>query len=439
MRFYNREKELKTLLKIEQLSMDEAQMTVVTGRRRIGKTQLLLKACEGQPTLYFFVSRKSEAMLCKDFIEEIKENLNILIGDFSSFGKLFESLMLISKELHFNLVIDEFQDFLKVNSSIYSDMQKYWDLYHKSSKMNLLISGSVNSLMHKIFENSKEPLFGRAGRIIRLKPFGVSVLKEILADHFEGYTNDDLLTLYSITGGVAWYVELLMKYNCFTKDEMLGAVFEEDSLFLQEGKNILIEEFGKEYAIYFSILECVARGVCTRGEIESYLGDIETGGYLVRLEKDYDILKIKQPLFAKPNSKQTRYYINDNFLSFWFRFVYKYQRYIESGSLELLKSVVKRDFSIFSGLMLERYFHAQFVERQCFTAIGGFWDRSGENEIDLIAVNELDKTLEICEIKRQVDNIEMGVLRTKSQKFFSKNPFLKAFSVNYRALSLEDM
>lgn len=439
MKFYNRDKELKLLSEVERMSNEESQMTVVTGRRRIGKTQLLLKVCEGQPTLYFFVSRKSEALLCKDFTEEVREKMGIMMGDFLSFGKLFESLMLISQERHFNLIIDEFQEFLKVNPSVFSDMQRSWDLHHKKGKINLLISGSVNSLMHKIFENSKEPLFGRAGRIMRLKPFGVNVLKEILSDHYPDYAKDDLLALYSITGGVAWYVELLMKNGCFTKEKMLNAIFEEDSLFLQEGKNVLIEEFGKEYTIYFSILECIARGLCARGEIESYLGNVETGGYLVKLERDYGIIKINQPIFSKPNTKQTRYCIQDNFLYFWFRFVYKYQRFIESGSFALLKGVAERDFPVFSGKILERYFHQLFKEKQIYTAIGGFWDRSGENEIDLIAVNEIDEVIDFCEIKRQSDNIVLNDLIEKSGAFFAKNPSLKHYKTNYVALSLKDM
>ena len=439
MKFYNREKELETLRKIQRLSCSESQMTVVTGRRRIGKTQLLLKACEGQVTLYFFVSRKSETLLCRDFTEEVREKLKMPVGEFNSFGKLFEALLLLSENVCFNLIVDEFQEFLRINPSVYGDMQKYWDLHHKRGKMNLLVSGSVNSLMHKLFENSKEPLFGRAGCIIRLKAFGVKTLKEILADHNPSYSNDDLLALFSITGGVAWYVELLMKYGCFSVRQMLDAVFDENSLFLQEGKNVLVEEFGKEYAVYFSILECVARGLCTRGEIESYLGNIETGGYLARLERDYEILRVRQPLFSKPNSKQVRYYISDNFLCFWFRFVYKYQRYIESGSLPLLREIAGRDYPVFSGLMLERYFHLLFSERQCYTAIGGFWDRSGENEIDLIAVNEVEKRIDICEVKRQADNISLPVLTEKSKAFFAKNTQLKGFETSYVGLSLDDM
>lgn len=77
MKFYNREKELKQLKEIGEMSLHNAQMTVLMGRRRIGKTKLLFKATEGIPTLYFFVARKSEPMLCQDFIEEINSVLKL--------------------------------------------------------------------------------------------------------------------------------------------------------------------------------------------------------------------------------------------------------------------------------------------------------------------------------------------------------------------------
>ena len=198
MEFYNREKELESLAEIKKMSENGGQMTVLTGRRRIGKTALLMKSCSGLPTLYFFVTRKAEAMLCNEFADEIRKQLGEACGSFTSFGKMFEYLMLLSKRLTFNLVIDEFQEFDRVNAAVFGEMQHYWDLHKDDSRMNLLISGSVHSLMHKIFEDRKEPLFSRAGRILRLKPFGTATLKQILADHQPDYTNEDLLALYGL-------------------------------------------------------------------------------------------------------------------------------------------------------------------------------------------------------------------------------------------------
>ena len=157
MKFYNREKEIKKLLEIKEQSKKNAQFSVVTGRRRIGKTQLLLKSYENTKFLYFFVAKKSEVILCQDFLQELKEKLNPpILGEVNSFSVLFEYIVQLSYEQNITLIIDEFQEFFTVNPSVYSDMQRIWDLHKDKAKLNLIVSGSVISLMYKIFENYKE-------------------------------------------------------------------------------------------------------------------------------------------------------------------------------------------------------------------------------------------------------------------------------------------
>lgn len=439
MKFYDREEEQELLENIRAASLQESQMTVLFGRRRIGKTQLALQCTAGSLTLYFFVARKAEALLCQDFVDEAESKLELPIGNYTSFAKLFRHLLIISRERPFNLIIDEFQDFQRTNPSIFSEIQREWDLNKGTSKMNLIVSGSIYSLMHQIFEDRKEPLFSRAGQMIHLKPFEVEVLKEILADHNPSYRPDDLLALYAFTGGVAWYVNLFMTNKAYTKDKMISLLTRPNSPFLNEGKNLLIEEFGPDYSIYFSILECIAGGDYTRGEIESRLGKAEIGGYLAKLEKYYSLISKKRPIFSKENSKQVRYCITDNFLTFWFRFIYRYQGYIESGALKLVENIVRRDYDVFSGSMLERYFRDKFMQSGLYTDIGMYWNRKGENEIDLITLNDLDKTADIYEIKRDESRYSITKLEEKVANLLEAERELKKYSLNLGKLSLQDM
>jgi uncharacterized protein len=150
-----------------------------------------------------------------------------------------------SKITPFTLIIDEFQEFFHIAPSVYSEMQHYWDVNKDESKINLMVCGSVFSLMHKIFENSKEPLFGRATHLLKIRPFTTSVLKEILNHNNPSWTPGDLLALFSFTGGVAKYVQLFIDEGAYTTQSMIDRIVREDSLFLQEGKNMLIEEFGE--------------------------------------------------------------------------------------------------------------------------------------------------------------------------------------------------
>ena len=439
MKFYDREKELQKLQEIENLSRESSQMTVMVGRRRIGKTKLLLRSSEGKKVVYFFVSRKSESILCRQFVEEAVNALGIPIGQYNHIADLLEHLMKISAANPFTLIIDEFQELLNIDVSIIGDIQRVWDLNKDNSRINLLLSGSVYLMMHRIFEDSKAPLFSRASNIIHLQAFRTDVVKTILHDHNPSYTNEDLLAMYTFTGGVAWYVELLVNAKAFTYKKMVDTVFRENSLFINEGKNLLIEEFGKDYSVYFSILESIARGINTRGEIAAATGVNEIGGYLAKLEHSYSIIKQMRPIFSKPTTKTVRYTIADNFISFWFRFFHKYMNYVESGSINLLKQLFVRDYPTFSGIMLERYFRQRAAESGRYTDIGNFWDRKGEHEIDIILVNELEKKLCIGEVKRQGKNINPDTLRSKAEYFLSEHPQLRHYQLDLSELDMHDM
>ena len=439
MRFFDRTEEIASLRKIREMAKNNAQFTVVTGRRRIGKTSLVWKAYEDEPILYFFVARKAEGDLCEDYRLEIENKLGVpTMGRAEHFTDVFEYLMKLSAERPITLFIDEFQEFFRVNKSVFSDMQRIWDLYSPKSRINLIVCGSIYSMMTKIFKDKKEPLYNRQSRFMTVRPFTPTVLKDILSEYNPGYTAEDLLALYAFTGGVAKYVQLLVDAGATTKTVMLDQIIKADSIFLGEGKAILIEEFGKDYGIYFSILSAIARGKTSRSEIENVVGK-EIGGYLTKLEKEYEIISKKQPLFEKSSAKNVRYVIEDNFFTFWFRFIYKYSYMLEIENYGSVKMIIGRDYETFSGLMLERYFQRVLIERQVYTRIGGWWDRKGENEIDIVAENELDDTATFFEVKRKAENIDMEKLEAKAAAFMRATGEFKGYSLSYKGLSMTDM
>ena len=434
MKFYNREKELQNLKDIQISSLESSKMTVIVGRRRIGKTKLIKEAYPEK--VYLFVSKKNETLLCAEFVDIIEATLEVKVfGEFKSFKNLFEYLMNQSVTTPFTLVIDEFQEFLQINSSVYSDMQNIWDEYKDKSKMNLILSGSIYSLIKKIFEDKKEPLFGRANNKIHLKSFTVDTLKNILEENYPIYENKDLLSFYIFTGGVAKYVEIFVEKKAFTFEQQLDIIFDDFSLFLEEGKNLLIEEFGKEYTTYFSILSLIASSKTARTEIESVLGK-NIGGYLEKLENDYTLIKKVKPIFAKEGSRTVKYEIIDNYFNFWFRFIYKYRSAIEIENYEFVKDIVKRDFSVYSGKFLEKYFSDKIKLEKQYSKIGTYWEKANLNEIDIIAINELDKKALICEVKINPRKIDMDILKNKAIKL---EKVLKSYNIEYKGLSLIDM
>ena len=437
MKFYNRGTEIDILRENEQQAVQSAVFTVLMGRRRVGKTTLLTKALEGCEYAYLFVSRDSEAILCQKFQQTLQEQLGIQVyGTLTHFRDLFEVIMKESLNRHFTIIFDEFQTLYKVNPAIFSEMQDIWDRYHSKSKLYLITSGSIQSLMKRIFEDENEPLYGRPNSKLTLRPFTVSVIKQIFSDHCPQYRNDDLLCLYMITGGVAKYIELLMDAGCYTKERMLNYVCRQDSYFLSEGRDLMNQEFSDESATYFSILQLIANGMTTRSDIDGAMQK-DMGVYLQNLEKNYQMVNRLKPLLAKPNSKVTAYEISDQFLRFWFRFIWPYQSLVERRQLSLLRQNMGQHYEQFTGRTLEQYFQAQIMETGQYTTVGNWWDRKGENEIDMIALNEFDHTGLVAEIKRNSRKISLTELQNKAAALPSAT--FGDYSLSLRGLSLDDM
>lgn len=437
MKFYDREWEMDLLQQNERQSEQTGVFTVLTGRRRVGKTSLILNALKRNTMAYLFVSKDGEAVLCQKFQQVLEEQLGIpIFGQVSHFRDLFEVIMKASLQRHFTVFIDEFQNLYRVNPAIFSEIQDLWDRYHRNSRLHLVVSGSIRSLMKRIFEDENEPLYGRPTSRLTLLPFRIEVLKQILRDHKPNYKNEDLLCLYMITGGVAKYVELLMDARCFTKEKMLNYVCRPDSYFLSEGRDLLNQEFSDEGNTYFSILQLIAGGLTKRSEIDGAMQK-DMGTFLQNLESNFHLVVRRKPLLSKPNSKTTSYEISDQFLRFWFRFVWPYQSLIERQQMAALRKNMGEHYEQFTGRTLEQYFQAKAMETGEFTAVGNWWDRKGENEIDMLALNEFDHTGIVAEIKRNPKKINLSKLEGKVNSL-PANDFQK-YKLTLCAYSLGDM
>ena len=439
MRFFDRKRELADLQEIRERSEEVAQFTVVTGRRRVGKTSLVVKSLEGETYVYLFVERKSEKDLCETFTREINEKLgDVVLGVPERFEEVFGALMKLAATRHLNVVIDEFQEFRKINIGIFSSIQKLWDLHKGRARINLVVTGSVNTLMARIFRNKRAPLYGRETSFMVVEPFATDVLKEIMSAYHPAYRAEDLLALWTFTGGVAKYVELLIDSKSWTRESMIKEIVRANSVFLDEGRAVLVEEFDKEYGVYFSILCAIARGKTSRNEIEQTVGR-QVGGYLARLEEDYALIRKRQPLFAKTAAKTARYELNDNFLRFWFRFMYRYSYILELKGYDQLREIIRRDYPVLSGHALEEYFKRKFAESGKWTRIGSWWDRKGENELDMLVDNELTGTYAVCEVKRQGLKIDLDAVVDKFAAFQRATGEWRNVKPTYLALSMSDM
>ena len=449
-KFYDREEELAQLKEMQRQAYEQySRFVVLTGRRRVGKTSLVLKLMEEsspeEPSLYFFVGRKSEAALVKIFASEAREKLGEYVPEsIRSFRELFALLIEIAKRRRFTLFIDEIQEFINVNDGVFYDIQELWDLHKHHTHMCIIVSGSIITLMEKIFKDEQEPLFARHDFMINLKPFSTGTIREILADYHPNFTPEDLLALWTITGGVARYVELLMNSNCTDAAKMIHYVCSNsDGFFISEGKSILIQEFGKQYGTYFSILDLIAHGDVTQSQIEGELA-MGVSGQLKILEEKFGIIKRKRPIGAKQGSQNVRFEIHDNFFCFWFRFMHRHAALIELQNMPALEQIITDNFPTFSGKALERWFRQKMAESHKYRQIGGWWQIGGVNakgnaddfEIDIVA-ETLQGEVEAYEVKRNAQRFSPSRLNEKLAAMQRRT--FKGKEIAGACLSIDDM
>ena len=436
MKFYDRQVEIEELLRLDQLSGQSAQFTVLMGRRRTGKTTLMTQAFANKRYLYFFIGKKAESIQCMEFQKQTETVLGLRIhGQITRFSVLLAEILRYSEAHQVTLIMDEFQRLAEIGDGIISDIQQVWDTYQANARVHLIACGSIYSMMRKIFEDRKEPLFGRKTARIDLKPFSIKVLKEILGDYYPDFTPEDLLMLYAITGGVAKYVAQLMDDGCKTWEEMLRNVCRSSSIFIEEGTELLVGEFGRRFQIYYSILQLIATGIISPSEINSIIQK-NTGRYLDTLEQEYSLIQKRRPMWSKPNSQGFKYYIDDCFLMFWFRFIEGNRSIVELGKFDLLEEVIRQDYPQYSGMVLEKYFRQLYGEKERVTEVSHWWDSHGENEIDLIAIERLDKRATVAEVKRNIRKYTPALLAEKYQHI--KRHF-QGYSVELIGLSMEQM
>lgn len=434
-KFYNREQQLAKLRSISKnLSATKGQLSVMVGRRRVGKTRLLNEAFSGQSSrfLYLFISRKSEAALVDEFATIIRNQLGVKFFQPSSLRDIFEFLFDYAKTTPLTLVVDEFQDIERVNPSLFSDLQNLWDSYKRHTQMHWVCCGSLYSLMTKLFKGDKQPLLNRDDHFFKVQPLSPSYIRQILIDN-NLYTPERLLQWWCLSGGIPKYLEWLVHAGENTFDELITA----SSPLIEEGLHRLVEDFGSEHRAYFDVLAAISIGHTSRARIESYL-DMGVGPVLEKLEVDFAVITKQRPMHAKENSRDVRYALVDPFLSFWFNFIHANRSAVEMENFGYIQELIKRDFATYSGKQLESMFTAFLIETGRFNRIGGYWDNKGEHEIDIVAINDLEKYILIVEVKRQSKRFNQQELAIKAGHLLQKLN-CKDYRIEQRCFALDNL
>ncbi len=418
MKFYDREKELGILENLK----GNFRIAVV-GRRRLGKTRLIEEFYKDRAITLFVSAEKAEKEIVAGWI---KEYGRIYIPPVETFKDVMEYLFSKQEKIVF---IDELQNSLKVNKSFVFDLQRLIDKH----KPALVVSGSLISVMKKLVENYKNPLFGRFDAIIKLRELDFPTIAKICKDL--GLDFETAFVLYSVFGGIPKYYELIEKMKRFERDKFIVDMFVYYPMPLyEEVRTSLKEEFGGEHKMYFSILSAISQGNNTLGEIAGFVGREQTKitKYINLLGRDFEVIVRKEPLIG--SGKKGIYEINSNILEFWFSNVWKYQNLLERMEERQLADIVLKNREQYTGRMFEKIItglitHGVIPLPFKYDRMGRQWGKfkgeKGKNtyEIDIITLNEQTKEILFAECKWQdkVDAKKVLVDLKEKAKFVQWN------------------
>lgn len=445
-RFIDREDDLKTLE--YEYNRKEASLVILYGRRRIGKTSLASEFMKDKEGLYFLASEESELQNRSEFKYLLSEYLdNPYLKDIQVFNwnYLFNEFVKKESTSRKVLIIDEFQYIGKSNPAFPSVFQKIWDTLLKYEDVMVILCGSLISMMESQTLNYDSPLYGRRTAQIRLQQIPFQYYHYFYA----GKNREELIKFYAVTGGVPKYIELFEDsdniYNSIQNN-----ILSRNS-FLYDEPNFLLQKEVVEIGSYFSIIKAIAHGNQKLSQIASLLEIKQTGlskylSTLIRL----DIIERQVPITEHNLSKSKKglYRIKDNFIKFWFAFVYPYMSYLESGHSEIVIEKIKRNFVdqhvsyVYENICkeyMERIFNFNNPWGIHYNKVGRWWDKN--EEIDIIAYDNEGSDMIFCECKFWKDKVGINVLNDlerKSQAVIWKNEMRQQYYIIFSINGFSD-
>ena len=419
-RFVDREQEMATLQ--SEYDRDGSALVVLYGRRRVGKTTLISEFIKNKKALFFLASEESESQNRLAFQEKAADFLNsdlLKNVEVKSWDVLFRAII----DTHFDskpvIVLDEFQYLGKSNPAFPSVFQRIWEEILKDRQVMVILCGSLISMMQSQTLAYDSPLYGRRTAQIRLKQIPFAYYHQFFPDK----SRKELIEMYAVTGGVPKYIELFSQSNDIYS--AIEACVLNRSGYLYDEPHFLLQQEVSEVGSYFSIIKAIAAGNTKLSAIAGVLEVKSTSltKYLKTLI-DLDILEREVPVTedGPEKSKKGLYKIKDNYLRFWFAFVYPNMSFIESGHGRIVmdkirKSLVRNHIAfVYEDICRERMWeiNAEGVWPFYFSKLGRYWD--SKEEIDIAAIDLDGKNLILGECKFWQEPVGVSVLRELEAK-----------------------
>ena len=435
-KFVNRAKELEALEK--QYAADRSALVIVYGRRRVGKTALITEFLKRHSnSLYFLATEESEMQNLNYFKVQVAEftGNELLKSAVVDWLTVFKTLIDYKTETKKVIVLDEFQYIGQSNAAFPSIMQKVWDTVLKDANVMLILCGSLVSLMKSQTLDYSSPLYGRRTGQIKLKqiPFGH------YHEFFEGRANNDLLPFYAVTGGVPKYIETFCGYTDIY--EAIEQNVLNSQSFLYEEPYFLLQKEVSEIGSYFSLIKAIAMGNHKLSDIATNLGLKQTGltKYL-KVLMDLNLIEREVPVTetAPEKSKSGLYRITDNFIAFWFKFVYPYRAYLEKGETAFVLSQIKKGFVqnyaafVYEDVCREKMWELSAADAWDFhfDKVGRYWGAKA-GETDIVAIDTMGGNLVLGECKYTTTPKGLSILHALQEKAYVMLKLTQTKNVQY--------
>jgi len=424
--FINREDELHFLEK--EYKRMGSSLIVLYGRRRVGKTTLATEFAAKKDTVYFLASEENETqnrVAFKNIVAEHTGNELLMNANVDSWDMIFKTWLNTTNNPNATsnkkklMIIDEFQYLGKANNAFPSIFQRIWDTTLKDKNVMVILCGSHISMMESQTLMYTSPLYGRRTGQIKLKQIPFLYYQKFFPDKNE----KELIECYAITGGIPKYIELFLNSSDIYKaidDNVLSK-----TSFLYDEPNFLLQREVSEVGSYFSIIKAIAAGNQKLSKISSVLEIKQTGltKYLKTLI-NLDILERKVPIteLNPEKSKKGLYKIKDNFMLFWFRFIFPNLNYIESGRKELALKKIQTNLVdshiayVYEDICTEKMWqlNADNVWDFNFDKVGRWWNSN--TEIDIVAIDTTGNDAIFGECKYWAGKVGLDVLRKLEDK-----------------------
>ncbi|MFB6208540.1 MAG: ATP-binding protein [Candidatus Nanohaloarchaea archaeon] len=388
-KFVDRDEELDRLRAL--FDSDKAELAVIYGRRRIGKTGLVTEAVEERDNTVYYQAIETTK---KDQIESFIASAGDSFPEVENLKQEWEPILkhLIKEDA--TIILDEFPYLVDSDESLPSKLQRIWDHETDDSKAKLVLTGSSIGMMYDIALEGGSPLYGRVSQNPNGE-FSISQLPFTAAtEFFQDYSYEEKVLAFSIFGGTPHYLNAIKPEKSIAENVQETIISQSGGLH-NEPETVLRMEL-EEVNRYFATLKSLARGNRSRNEIinETGIDQSSAGYYLDRLEKLHIIQK-DHPVTEDPRkSRKTRYRIRDQFFRFWFRFVYgqttRYNLYGEKAYQEFIEP----ELADFSSDSFEELCHKASLKLHPdlkFRKIGRWWRK--EREIDVVGLTDSDEIL----------------------------------------------